>query len=124
MAQQEGAAGSRHAAASSKPATTGGDMVLEVTGLSKHFGGLKAVDSVDHRVRRGGVHALIGPNGSGKTTTLNMLSGLYKATSGKIVLDGTDVTAHAAASAHGGGAGPHLPEHPPVPLDDRAGERR
>ncbi|MEH2509689.1 branched-chain amino acid transport system permease protein [Nitrobacteraceae bacterium AZCC 1564] len=74
------------------PATTGGDMVLEVTGLSKHFGGLKAVDKVDLSVRRGGVHALIGPNGSGKTTTLNMLSGLYKVTSGKIVLDGTDIT--------------------------------
>ena len=74
------------------PAKTGGDMVLEVTGLSKHFGGLKAVDKVDLSVRRGGVHALIGPNGSGKTTTLNMLSGLYKTTSGKIVLDGTDVT--------------------------------
>ena len=74
------------------PAKTGGEMVLEVTGLSKHFGGLKAVDKVDLSVRRGGVHALIGPNGSGKTTTLNMLSGLYKTTSGKIVLDGTDVT--------------------------------
>lgn len=74
------------------PAKTGGDIVLEVTGLSKHFGGLKAVDKVDLSVRRGGVHALIGPNGSGKTTTLNMLSGLYKTTAGKIVLDGTDVT--------------------------------
>ena len=74
------------------PARTGGDMVLEVTGLSKHFGGLKAVDKVDLSVRRGSVHALIGPNGSGKTTTLNMLSGLYKTTAGKIVLDGTDVT--------------------------------
>ena len=74
------------------PAKTGGEMVLEVTGLSKHFGGLKAVDKVDLSVRRGGVNALIGPNGSGKTTTLNMLSVLYKTTSGKIVLDGTDVT--------------------------------
>jgi branched-chain amino acid transport system permease protein len=75
-----------------KPATIGGDIVLEVTGLSKHFGGLKAVDGVDIAVKRGGVHALIGPNGSGKTTTLNVLSGLYVATSGKIVLDGTDIT--------------------------------
>ena len=75
-----------------KPATTGGDIVLEVTGLSKHFGGLKAVDGVDIAVKRGSVHALIGPNGSGKTTTLNVLSGLYKATSGRIVLDGTDIT--------------------------------
>ncbi|MGY8705824.1 branched-chain amino acid ABC transporter ATP-binding protein/permease [Bradyrhizobium sp. 18BD] len=75
-----------------KPATIGGDTVLEVTGLSKHFGGLKAVDGVDIAVKRGGVHALIGPNGSGKTTTLNVLSGLYEATAGKIVLDGTDIT--------------------------------
>jgi branched-chain amino acid transport system permease protein len=74
------------------PATVGGDIVLDVTGLSKYFGGLKAVDGVDIQVRRGGVHALIGPNGSGKTTTLNVLSGLYKATAGRIMLDGTDIT--------------------------------
>ena len=75
-----------------KPATVGGDIVLEVRGLSKHFGGLKAVDGVDIAVSRGGVHALIGPNGSGKTTTLNVLSGLYKATAGTVVLDGTDIS--------------------------------
>ncbi|MFT4116244.1 ABC transporter permease subunit [Bradyrhizobium sp.] len=75
-----------------KPASVSGDTVLEVTGLSKHFGGLKAVDGVDIAVKRGSVHALIGPNGSGKTTTLNVLSGLYEATAGKIVLDGTDIT--------------------------------
>ncbi len=75
-----------------KPATVGGDTVLDVTGLAKYFGGLKAVDNVDIAVRRGAVHALIGPNGSGKTTTLNVLSGLYRATAGKVVLDGTDVT--------------------------------
>ncbi|WP_213736639.1 branched-chain amino acid ABC transporter ATP-binding protein/permease [Bradyrhizobium sp. dw_411] len=74
------------------PATVGGDTVLEVTGLSKYFGGLKAVDAVDIAVKRGSVHALIGPNGSGKTTTLNVLSGLYKATAGRILLDGTDIT--------------------------------
>jgi branched-chain amino acid transport system permease protein len=74
------------------PATVGGDIVLEVKGLSKYFGGLKAVDEVDIAVKRGSVHALIGPNGSGKTTTLNVLSGLYKATAGKVILDGTDVT--------------------------------
>jgi branched-chain amino acid transport system permease protein len=74
------------------PATVGGDTVLDVKGLSKYFGGLKAVDEVDIAVRRGSVHALIGPNGSGKTTTLNVLSGLYKATAGRVVLDGTDVT--------------------------------
>src|SRR5262249_6873481 len=79
-----------------------GDTVLEVRGLCKYFGGLKAVDGVDIDVRRGGVHALIGPNGSGKTTTLNVLSGIYKATAGKIVLDGVDITdmsAHARTIA-------------------------
>jgi branched-chain amino acid transport system permease protein len=74
------------------PAMDGGDIVLEVSGLAKHFGGLKAVDGVDIQVKRGSVHALIGPNGSGKTTTLNVLSGIYRATAGKIVLDGTDIT--------------------------------
>ena len=75
-----------------KPSTAGGETVLEVSGLSKHFGGLKAVDGVDIAVRRGSVHALIGPNGSGKTTILNVLSGLYAATAGTIKLDGQDVT--------------------------------
>ena len=79
------------------PAETGGPTVLEVKNLSKHFGGLKAVDEVDFIVARGSVHALIGPNGSGKTTLLNVLSGLYKATGGSVILDGRDIT--------------HLPAH-------------
>ena len=66
--------------------------VLAVQGLSKHFGGLKAVDGVSFAVRRGGVHALIGPNGSGKTTILNVLSGIYTPTAGRIALDAHDVT--------------------------------
>ena len=76
--------------------------VLEVVGLAKHFGGLKAVDEIGFGVARGGVHALIGPNGSGKTTTLNLLSGIYIPTAGRILLDGRDVTAsapHARAAA-------------------------
>ncbi|SEP48417.1 amino acid/amide ABC transporter membrane protein 2, HAAT family /amino acid/amide ABC transporter ATP-binding protein 1, HAAT family [Methylobacterium sp. ap11] len=66
--------------------------VLQVEGLSKHFGGLKAVDEVSFTVARGGIHALIGPNGSGKTTTLNVLSGLYTPTGGRVRLDGQDIT--------------------------------
>jgi branched-chain amino acid transport system permease protein len=53
---------------------------------------VKAVEAVDIEVKRGTVHALIGPNGSGKTTTLNLLSGIYRPTSGSIVMDGVDVT--------------------------------
>jgi branched-chain amino acid transport system permease protein len=75
-----------------QPADSGAAAALEVRGLSKYFGGLKAVDDVDFTVRRGAVHALIGPNGSGKTTTLNVVSGLYRPTAGRIVVDGVDVT--------------------------------
>ncbi|MCJ2048214.1 ABC transporter permease subunit [Methylobacterium sp. J-070] len=66
--------------------------MLEVSGLAKHFGGLKAVDAVSFTVAQGGIHALIGPNGSGKTTTLNVLSGLYSPTGGTVRLAGQDVT--------------------------------
>ena len=76
-----------------RPVDSGAPIALEVRGLCKNFGGLKAVDGVDLQVRRGGVHALIGPNGSGKTTTLNVVTGLYRATAGAIFVDGVDVTA-------------------------------
>jgi ABC-type branched-subunit amino acid transport system ATPase component len=64
------------------------EVLLTVKGLAKYFGGLRAVDGVDMEIRRGKIHALIGPNGSGKTTILNMLSGLYVPTSGEILLEG------------------------------------
>ncbi len=76
-----------------RPADSGSPVALEVRGLAKYFGGLKAVDGVDFQVRRGGVHALIGPNGSGKTTTLNVVTGLYRANAGAIFVDGVEVTA-------------------------------
>src|SRR5258708_36223411 len=56
--------------------------LLKLEGLQKFFGGLHAVDGIDLEVGRGTVHALIGPNGSGKTTTLNVVNGIYKATGG------------------------------------------
>ena len=79
----------------SAPVSSGSESsgtLLRVKGLAKHFGGLKAVDGVDMEVRRGDIQALIGPNGSGKTTILNMLSGLYVPTAGEIVLDEVTVT--------------------------------
>ncbi len=66
--------------------------ILTICGLQKHFGGVKAVDNINIQVERGTVHALIGPNGSGKTTTLNLLSGIYRPTAGTILIDGVDVT--------------------------------
>ena len=68
------------------------ETALLIEGLAKHFGGLKALDGVDMAVRRGSVHALIGPNGSGKTTFINVVTGLYRPTAGRITLAGRDVT--------------------------------
>jgi branched-chain amino acid transport system permease protein len=66
--------------------------LLSINGLAKHFGGLKAVDGVDMAIGRGEIHALIGPNGSGKTTILNMISGLYVPTMGDVIFDGVNTT--------------------------------
>jgi len=63
---------------------TAREPILTVQGLGKHFGGVKAVDGVDLVVRRGEIHALIGPNGSGKTTCLNVISGVYSPSFGSI----------------------------------------
>jgi branched-chain amino acid transport system ATP-binding protein len=70
--------------------------VLEINRLRKTFGGLTAVDSVSFNVRAGTIKALIGPNGSGKTTIFNLISGVVKPTGGAIVFCGKDVTSHKA----------------------------
>ncbi len=67
--------------------------VLETQGLTKIFGGLVAVNEVSFQVPRGGIVSIIGPNGAGKTTFFNMLTGLYKPSFGKVLFDGSDVTA-------------------------------
>jgi branched-chain amino acid transport system ATP-binding protein len=65
---------------------------LALDRVSRHFGGLKAVDEVTLTVRPGQRHALIGPNGAGKTTLFNVISGELPASHGRITLFGTDVT--------------------------------
>lgn len=75
--------------------TPGGAPVLEVENLSKHFGGVKALDNMGMTVSANEIHALIGPNGSGKTTLVNVLTGLYKPTSGNIRFNGETITAMA-----------------------------
>jgi branched-chain amino acid transport system permease protein len=79
--------------------------LLKLEGMQKFFGGLRAVDGIDLEVSRGTVHALIGPNGSGKTTTLNVVNGIYKATGGRIFIDGEDVTAKSPHERAGHGLG-------------------
>ena len=66
--------------------------ILEVKDLCIQFGGLKAVDNFNMTIEKGQLYGLIGPNGAGKTTVFNMLTGVYKPTSGKIMLDGQDIT--------------------------------
>lgn len=69
-------------------------VIFEVKGLKKHFGGVKAVDGVDFHVKKGDIHVLIGPNGSGKTTVINVLSGIYTATDGHIKYRDKEITNH------------------------------
>jgi branched-chain amino acid transport system ATP-binding protein len=66
-------------------------MFLELKDLTIRFGGLLAVDRVSLGVTQGSVHGLIGPNGSGKTTIFNMVSGYYKPTSGDILFEGRSI---------------------------------
>jgi branched-chain amino acid transport system ATP-binding protein len=68
------------------------DDLLTVENVRKEFGGLIAVSDLDFTIPVGSIVSLIGPNGAGKTTFFNMLTGVYKPTSGQVVFDGTDVT--------------------------------
>jgi len=66
--------------------------LLEVSGLTKAFGGLTAVNKLTFNIERGQLVSIIGPNGAGKTTLFNLLTGIYRPTSGKVILDGHDIT--------------------------------
>ena len=68
-------------------------VLLETRGLSKSFGGLKAVSDVNFRIERGEVRAVIGPNGAGKTTFVSLISGRIAPRAGTILFEGADVTA-------------------------------
>ena len=70
----------------------GGEPVLELRALSKSFGGLRAVRDVTLKIMPGDRKAIIGPNGAGKTTLFNLITGIFPATSGQVVLFGQDVT--------------------------------
>ncbi|MDP9995206.1 branched-chain amino acid transport system ATP-binding protein [Variovorax boronicumulans] len=66
--------------------------LLQVQGLVKTFGGIKATDDLHLDIKEGELHALIGPNGAGKTTLIAQLAGMLEPTSGRILFDGEDVT--------------------------------
>ena len=66
--------------------------LLEVSGLNKRFGGLMAVSDVSFCIKSGELMSIIGPNGAGKTTLFNLLTGIYRPTSGVIRFNGSDIT--------------------------------
>jgi len=66
--------------------------MLELQNLTKHFGGVRAVDGVDLSVARGEILGLIGPNGSGKSTIVNLICGLFPLTAGRVLFGGADIS--------------------------------
>ena len=76
------------------------EVILKTDHLCIQFGGLKAVDDVNLEIRKGELYGLIGPNGAGKTTVFNILTGIYKPTSGRVYLCGEDITGKAPAEVN------------------------
>lgn len=77
--------------------------LLKARGLSKHFGGVQALDGLDLLVAPNEILGLIGPNGSGKTTFFNVITGIYAADGGRITFDGSDVTNASARAIYQAG---------------------
>lgn len=67
------------------------DTTLQISGLSKYFGGLRAVYNLNLEIKQGALVGLIGPNGAGKTTVFNMITGVYSPSTGKVVFQGNDI---------------------------------
>ena len=67
-------------------------MILEVSELTRYFGGIKALERVDFRLRKSELTGIIGPNGSGKTTLFNVISGIYHPDRGAVLLEGKEIT--------------------------------
>lgn len=74
--------------------------IISVTGLTKRFGTVQAVNAIDFSVSNGELFGFLGPNGAGKTTTINMLTGLARPDSGTITIDGIDCTTKPGAAQH------------------------
>ena len=107
-------------------------VVLEVSGLSKRFGGIIAADDLTFTLRQGAIAALVGPNGAGKTTVFNLLTGFIPPDRGSVCLRGVELRRRVARPRGPDGNGPFVPGRPAVPAtvvphqrgDGRAGPAR
>ncbi len=95
------------------------DWLIEVDQLTRRFPRCEALGGISFRVRRGEIAALLGPNGSGKTTTLRILSGFLAPSSGRVRVAGCDLQTHPLDARRRIG---YLPESAPLPLDMRVAE--
>ena len=77
--------------------------LLRVEGLSKEFGGVRAIADLSFVIEPGVIHSIIGPNGAGKTTLFNLVTGVYTPTEGRVVFDDADVTARRPSELAGRG---------------------
>jgi branched-chain amino acid transport system permease protein len=84
------------AASEDRAVGANGGLLLDATGVTKHFGGVKALEDVDFHVREGEIVGLVGPNGSGKSTLINVLSGRYRPSHGRIRFEQRDLAREAA----------------------------
>lgn len=98
-------------------------VAVRMKGISKQFGGVKALDNVDLEVLTGEVHALLGGNGAGKSTILKVLNGVHVPTAGTIEVAGKPLTTHSPAASRAAGGGDEFSRDEPDPDPDRRAER-
>ncbi len=87
---------------------------LELDNITVRFGGLVALSQLSFAINSGEIVGLIGPNGAGKTTVFNVLTGVYKASSGNVRFEGKSILGKPPHEIFSKGRGPHLSEHPPL----------
>lgn len=95
--------------------TSPAPVAVRMTGISKSFGGIRALDGVDFEVRAGEVHALLGGNGAGKSTILKVLNGVHVPDEGEIVVGGTRLAAHTPEAARAAGIAMNFQEMSLIP---------
>ena len=95
--------------------------ILEITSLTKHFGGVTAVSNIDISVQQGQIASLIGPNGAGKTTLFNCVTGLEPPTEGSVKFQNRNIVGLRPDQIAGNWNGADISKHPPVFSTDGLG---